>query len=143
MKRKNGTKTLLSLFLALIMLGSLTVPVFAAQKEESTIDPQWTSIFTMDVDMAFVGTAGEATGSARKQSTASHIIGHLYVYKWTGSTWEVVGYAEGSKTVGTLGLIVNFTAEIGVQYKAALTVFAFTNGISETESIECHETFWG
>lgn len=125
------------------MLGSLTVPVFAAQKEETTVQPLWTSIATMDVDMAFVGTAGNASGTARKQSTASHITGHLYVFKWTGTTWEYVGHDEGSKTVGTLGLVVDFTAEVGVQYKAVLSVFAFTNGISETESIEYHETCWG
>ena len=143
MKRKNGVKTLLSFALALIMLGSLTVPIFAAQNEETSVQPRWTSIATMDVDMVFVGTAGNAAGTARKQSTASHITGHLYVYKWTGSTWEVVGYDEGSKTVGTLGLVVDFIAEVGVQYKAVLSVFAFTNGISETESIEYHETCWG
>ncbi|MBR2354051.1 MAG: hypothetical protein IKA76_06090 [Clostridia bacterium] len=143
MKRKNRIKTLLSFALALIMLGSMTVPVFAAQKEETTIEPQWTSIFTMDVDLAFVGNEGCAAGSARKQSTASHISGTLYVYKWTGSTWEVVGDAAGSKTVGTLGLVVDFIAEVGVQYKAVLTVAAYTNGIGEWESIECHETFWG
>ena len=143
MKRKNRIKTLLSFALALIMLASMTVPIFAAQKEETTIEPQWTSIFTMDVDMAFVGTEGNAAGTARKQSTASHITGHLYVYKWTGSTWEEVGYDEGSKTVGTLGLVVDFTAEVGVQYKAVLTVAAYTNGISEWETIEYHETCWG
>ena len=143
MKRKNQIKTLLSFTLALIMLGSMTVPVFAAQKEETTLQPQWTSIFTMDVDMAFVGTEGCAAATARKQSTASHISGTLYVYKWTGSTWEVVGHDEGSKSVGTLGLAVDFIAEINVQYKSVLTVAAYTNGIGEWESIECHETCRG
>ena len=143
MKRKNGMKTLLSFALALIMLGSMTMPAYAAQKEESVIEPRWTSIATMDLDIGYVGTAGCAAGTARKQSTASHIMGTLYVYKWTGSTWEVVGHTEGSKTIGTLGLVVDFTAEVGVQYKAVLTVFAFTNGISEVESIEVHETCRG
>ena len=143
MKRKNRIKAILSLCLSLIMLCSLTVPTFAAQKEGSTVAPQWTSIFTMDVDLGYVGTDGCAAGSARKQSTASHINGHLYVYKWTGSTWEYVGHAEGSKTVGTLGLVVDFVAEVGVQYKAVLTVIAYTNGIGEWESIECHKTCRG
>lgn len=143
MKRKKGIKALLSISLALIMIGSLTVPICAAQKEETTVQPLWTSIASMDVDMAFVGNEGCAAATARKQSTASSIEGVLYVFKWTGSTWEVVGHDEGSKSVGTLGLVVYFTAEVGVQYKAMLRVVAFTNGIGEVESIECHETFWG
>lgn len=140
MMRKHLTKAIVSLSLALIMLGLPTLPVFAAQKEESTVQPQWTSIATMDVDMVFVGNEGSAAGCARKHSTASHIEGHLYIYKWTGSTWEYVGHDEGSKTVGTLGLVVEFIGETGVQYKAVLTVVAYTNGIGEWETVEYHKT---
>ncbi len=140
MKLNHAIKIILSLSLALLMLCSLPISALAAQPEESTVQPRWTSIATMDVDMAFLDGRGTAVGSARKQSTASHIQGTLYVYKKVGSDWVYVGHAEGSKAVGTLGLSVYFACEIGVQYKAVLRVFAFTNGISECETINCLET---
>lgn len=140
MKLNHIIKTVLSLSLALLMLCSLPIAALAAQPEEPIVQPRWTSIFTMDVDMSFVNGLGNAAATARKQSTASHITGTLYVYKWTGSSWEYLGHAEGSKSVGTLGLSVDFACEIGVQYLAVLTVCAFTNGIGEWETIEYYET---
>ncbi len=140
MKRNKLMKAIISFSLALLMLYSLTVPVFAAKNEEPTVQPRWTSIATMDLDMTFVGNQGNASATARKQSTASHIEGLLYVYKWTGSTWQYVGEASGSKTVGTLGLSVDFVGEPGVQYKAVFYAGAYTNGISEWETIECLKT---
>lgn len=140
MKLKNTVKVIISLSLALIMLCSLPISTLAAANEEVTVQPRWTSIATMDVDMVFVDGLGSAAATARKQSTASHIEGMLYVYKWTGSSWEYVGHNEGSKTVGTLGVCVDFACETGVQYLAVWTVFAFTNGISESETMEYYKT---
>lgn len=140
MKLKNTIKVIISLSLALIMLCSLPISTLAATKEEETVQPRWTSIATMDVDMVFVDGLGTAAATARKQSTASHIEGMLYVYKWTGSSWEYVGHDEGSKTVGTLGVSVYFACETGVQYQAVWTVFAFTNGQCESETVELYRT---
>lgn len=140
MRRNNVIKVIISLSLAVIMLCSLTVTAFAVETEEPEIQPRWTSIATMDLDMAFVGNEGVASATARKQSTASRIEGVLSVFKWTGSRWEFIGDASGSKTVGTLGLSVYFECEQGVQYKAVFTVLAFTNGVAEDETIEYLET---
>ena len=140
MKKINAIKAIISLSLAIIMLCSIPIPTFAAENEETTVTPRWTSIFTMDVDMSFVGSAGNATGSARKQSTASHIVGTLYLYKKVGSSWVYMDEVSGSKTVGTLGLSIDFVCETGVQYKAVLTVVAYTNDIGERESISCLKT---
>lgn len=136
MKRNNIIKAIISLSLAIIMLCSLTVPAFAAEKIEETVSPRWTSIANMRVDMSFDGTAGNAVGMARKQSTASHIVGTLMVYKWNGSRYEFINGISGRKTVGTLGLTIDFDAEVGVQYKATLTVVAYTDGVGEEETIE-------
>ena len=140
MKRNNLIKTIISLSLAIIMLCSVSVPVFAAEVPEETVSPRWTSISYMSVDMSFVGSAGNALGTARKQSTADVIVGTLYVYKWNGSRYEYIGEVSGSKTVGTLGLSLDFVCESGVQYKAVLSVIAYTNDIGESETIEYFET---
>jgi len=140
MKRNNAIKTIVSLALSIVMLCSLAVPAFAAQKEEDTVQPRWTSIANMTVNMSFVGSEGNVTGIARKQSTASLIVGTLYLYKWNGTRYEYMDEVSGSKTVGTLGLSIDFVCEEGVQYKGVLTVVAYTNNIGESETIEYYET---
>ena len=140
MKRKNLIKVMISLSLAIIMACSVSIPVFAAQKPDETVSPMWTSIANMQVGMSFVGTAGNVLGIARKQSTASVIVGTLYLYKWNGSRYEYITEVSGSKTVGSLGLSIDFEAEVGVQYKAVLFVVAYTNDIGESHSIDYYET---
>ena len=140
MKRNNLIKTIISLSLAIIMLCSVSVPVFAAKVPEETVSPRWTSISYMHVDMSFVGSEGNASGIARKQSTSEVIVGTLYLYKWNGSTYEYITEVSGRKTIGTLGLSIDFEAESGVQYKAVLSVIAYTNDIGESERIECFKT---
>lgn len=140
MKLKNLTKVTISLFLIIIMIVSIAVPTLGVDEVQSNVSPRWTSIATMDVVMTFVGTAGNTVGTARKQSTASHIVGALYLYKWNGSTYEYMDDVWGSKTVGTLGLSIDFEAEVGVQYKAVFVVVAYTDGVGEDETITCYRT---
>ena len=140
MKRNNILKAVLSLALSIIMICSLAIPAFAAQKEDTTVQPRWTSIAYMTVNMSFVGNQGNVSALARKQSTASHIVGTLYLYKWNGSFYEYMDEVSGSKTVGTLGLEINFVCEKGVQYKGVLTVVAYTNNEGEYESVYYCET---
>ena len=140
MKRNKLIKTIISLSLAIIMACSVSVPAFAAVKPEETVSPMWTSISYMSVDMSFVGTVGNALGLARKQSTADVIVGTLYLYKWNGSYYEYITEVSGNKTVGTLALSIDFEAEVGVQYKAVLSVIAYTNDIGESHSIEYFKT---
>ena len=54
MKKNNAIKTIISLSLAIIMIFAISIPVFAAESEESTVTPRWTSIATMDVDIGFL-----------------------------------------------------------------------------------------
>ena len=140
MKRNNLIKTIISLSLVILMVCSSSMHIFAAQMPEDTISPRWTSILTMDVDMSFVGTQGNAIGVARKQSTADSIVGTLFLYKWNGTTYEYIDEVSGFKTVGTLGLSIDFVAEVGVQYKVVLEVIAYTNDHGEYEAITYYET---
>ena len=140
MKRNNLIKTIISLSLVILMVCSSSMHIFAAQMPEDTVSPRWTSIWTMDVDMSFVGTQGNVTATARKQSTADNIVGTLYLYKWNGSYYEYMDEVSGYKTVGTLGLSIDFVAEVGVQYLAIWSVVAYTDGHGEQETIEYLET---
>lgn len=140
MKRNNLIKTIISLSLVILMVCSSSISIFAAQISEQTVSPRWTSIATMNVDMSFVGTQGNASASARKQSTADSITGTLYLYKWNGTTYEYMDEVSGFKTVGTLGLSIDFVAEVGVQYKAVLEVIAYTNDHGEFDSMTYYET---
>lgn len=135
MKRNNALKAIISLTLAIIMVCSLTVPASAAQKEDTAVQPRWTSISYMEVLIGYVDGMGYATGIANKQPTSSHIVGTLYLYKWNGTRYEYVDEVSGWKTVGTLGLEIVFDAEPGVQYKAVLTVIAYTDNVGESHSI--------
>ena len=119
------------------MACSLSMPAFAAQKPEATVSPRWTSISSMDVDMSFVGTDGNALGTARKQSTAQSIVGTLYLYKWNGSEYEYITEASGwRETPGTLAVSIDFEAESGVQYLAVWSVIAYTDDIGEDFTAE-------
>ena len=140
MKRNNVIKAIISLTLSFVMICSLTAPAFAAQPEDTTVQPRWTSIATMDLCMSFVGSDGNVSASARKQSTASHIVGTLYLYKWNGTKYEYMDEVSGSKTVGTLALSIDFVCEKGVQYKGVLSVVAYTNDHGEQETITYYET---
>ena len=140
MKHNNLLKTVISLSLVILMVCSSSISVFAAQIPEDTVSPQWTSISYMHVDMSFVGTQGNASGIARKQSTADDIVGTLYLYKWNGSTYEYMDEVSGYKTVGTLALSIDFVAEVGVQYKAVLEVVAYTDNQGEYHSIDYYQT---
>lgn len=140
MKRNNAIKAIISLTLVIIMVYSLTVPAFAAQKEDTTVQPTWTSINYMEVLLGFADGTGYATGCARKQATASHIVGTLYLYKWNGTEYEYMDEVSGWKTVGTLGLEIAFEAESGVQYKAVLLVVAYTDNVGESETITYYKT---
>lgn len=140
MKRNNLIKTIISLSLVVLMVCSSSVHIFAAQIPEETVSPRWTSIANMHVDMTFVNGQGNASGTAMKQSTAEEIVGTLYLYKWNGSYYEYMDEVSGYKTVGTLGLSIDFVAEVGVQYKAVLEVVAYTDGHGEYEAITYYET---
>lgn len=140
MKRNSAIKAIISLSLVVVIICSFAVPVFAVEEEETTVQPRWTSIAYMEVNMSFVGSNGNVTGAARKQSTASHIVGTLYLYKWNGIRYEYMDEVSGSKGVGTLGLSIDFVCEKGVQYKGVLSVVAYTNDHGEQETVYYCET---
>ena len=140
MKRNNAIRVIISLSLVMAMICSLTVPVFAGEAGDTNVQPRWTSIRYMEVGMSFVGCDGNVTAAATKQSTASHIVGTLYLYKWNGTEYEYMAQVSGSKYVGTLALTIDFVCEVGVQYKGVLTVVAYTDNVGECHTITYYET---
>ena len=124
--------------LAALMLFSANV--FAAEAEERGGSPRWVSIFNIDLVLGFDGDIGSAGASASKMSTASRIEGTLYVYERVNGEWVYVDEIYKSKTIGSLGMSIDFDAESGVEYKAVFVVTAYTNGVAETETVEYIKT---
>ena len=136
---KRTTTIIVTLLLALAMMVPATIGVFAALPEQ--VQPRWTSISSIELDLAFDGTEGNATGLARKQSTATNIEGTVTVYKQVGSDWVFVADGYAQKAVGTLFVSVDFVAEKNTTYKMVFSVTAYTGSAAETETVEQIETY--
>ena len=134
---KRTTKITVILLLVFAMMLPATLSLFAAKPR--TVQPRWTSIATIELTLIFSGTEGNAGAVARKQSTATNLEGTLTVYKQVGNDWVFVADTYGQKPVGSLGLSVDFTGEIGVLYKAVFEVTAYTGNVGETEIVDCTE----
>ena len=137
---KKCIKISLSVILVLSLMSCLVVNAWAADNQEISVTPRWTSILRINLDMTFSGTTGSFAASALKQSTADFIEATLFLYKWENNDWEYIDEWYGSKSVGTLVIGEDFTAEHGVEYKIVFEVTAYTNGVPETEIVEHIET---
>lgn len=135
--KKSFLKILVCLLAALMLF---SVNVFAVEEEQSSVSPRWVSIFDIDLTMGFSGDMGSVTGSASKKSTASKIEGTLYLYEKINGNWEYVDEIYKSKTIGTLGMSIDFDAVSGREYKAEFVVTAYTNGVAETETVYNYKT---
>ena len=125
---KKPLKIVLTVLMTVALLIPTSVSAFAAlPPDDGKVELQWTSISSMNVEMAFNGDASNATGTARKQTTATSIEGTVTVYKLVGDTWEFVADAYKSTTRVTL-------AESGYTYKAEFEVTAYTNGTPESHT---------
>ncbi len=132
---KKPLKIVLTVLMTVALLIPTSVSAFAAlPPDDGKAELQWTSISSMSVDMVLDGSASEASGVARRQSTASSIEGTVTVYKLVGDTWEFVADAYKSTTRVTLAVSVDFEAESGYTYKAEFEVTAYTNGTPESHT---------
>ena len=132
---KKPLKIVLTVLMTVALLIPTSVSAFAAlPPDDGKAEIQWTSISFMNVDIVFDGSASQASGMARRQSTASSIEGTVTVYKLVGDTWEFVADADKSTTRVSLGVSVDFEAESGYTYKAEFEVTAYTNGTGESHT---------
>ena len=135
---KKTIKITITLLLVLAMIVPATVGALAASSQK--VQPRWTSIFSIELNMTFDGTSGNATGLARKQSTATDLEGILTVYKIVNGNWIFVNDTSGRKPIGTLGLSVDFYSESGATYIAVFEVTAYTGNAAETETVDVTKT---
>ena len=140
MKLGKKSKAIITVLLAAVLLCSLPASVLAVSNDAPTVSPRWVSIYTIDLDMAFVDGEGTAVGTARKKSTATFIEGSLFMYKLVDGEWVFIYAWYGNKAVGTLSVSGYFACESGVTYKAIFEVTAYTNSESERETVEYIET---
>lgn len=133
---KRPLKIVLTVLMTVALLIPTSVSAFAAMPpDDGKAEIQWTSIAFMNVDTVLDADGmSNATGTARKQSTASSIEGTVTVYKLVGDTWEFVTDAYKSTTRVTLAVSVDFEAESGYTYKADFKVTAYTNGKPESHT---------
>ena len=136
MLKKSLNKKIIVLLLALIMLFSCSINIFVAFPTENEITPLWDNIDVVNIGLVFDGNDGVAFGTARKSSNADFIEGTLYVYVWENNDWQYVDSVYGSKSVGTLGLDIEFIGETGVEYKAVWIVTSHDGQYAETETFE-------
>lgn len=140
MKNKKRAIAVIALVFTLITVWCFPMGAYAAENERTQIQPRWNSILSIDGDITFCGTDGNATGMASKQSTASLIEGTLVLYRQSGDDWIYMDEDYNSKSRGTLAVSIDFEAVSGVTYKFEFTVTAYTNGVGETKTIEYSET---
>ena len=140
MKLGKKSKAIITVLLAAVLLCSLPASVLAVSNDAPTVSPRWVSIYTIDLDMAFVDGEGVAAGIARKQSTATFIEGSLFMYKLVNGEWRFIYAWYNNAAVGTLGVEGHFACESGVTYKAIFEVTAYTNSESERHTVEYVET---
>ena len=137
---RKKTKAIITILLAITLLCSLPVNIFAAGNETVTVTPRWASIASIELDMVFVDGVGTTVGTARKQSTATFIEGSLYMYEYVDGEWDFIYAWYGNKAVGSLSVTGDFACESGVTYKAVFEVNSYTNSESELETVELIKT---
>lgn len=130
---KKHLRSSISLVLTLSLLLCFVVKAGA-------VTPRWTSINSIDLQISFDGSDGNASGVATKQSTATKIEGRIYLYEFVDGEWSFIDEWYGSKSRGTLMISAAFDCVSGVSYKAVFVVTAYTGTATETETVEYIDT---
>ena len=131
MKRKQ----IITLVAAIFMVLTSVIGV-SAESFDNGVSPCWSYMDTVDLDLNFSGTSGNATLTVtRIFQITTKIEGTLTVYKWVGNDWQYVDSVSDESTRG-LDLEVDFTAESGVTYKAVADITAYGSNGSEPETVE-------
>lgn len=132
MKKTAFLSILLCLLFGLSMVSSAAVV--------EPITPQWENIGSISTNVIFYDEEGIASGIITSKY-ADEIRGTLKVYKQNSAgSWILVDMVYGTTTELYLQLTTCFDGEIGVYYKAAYTVTAIKNGVSETVTKTSYRT---
>ena len=140
MKKMFLKKTVSLMLIVVALLMSTVTAVSAAVPEGESVVPLWVSIYNIEVDIDFDGNIGTAIAAATKKSTATSIEGTLSVYGYIDEEWVLIDSWYKSVSRGSLGLVEEFEAASGVQYKAVFEVTAYTGTVPESETFEIVRT---
>jgi hypothetical protein len=100
-----------------------------------TITPYWANMNSITLDLYFDGANSMSSAVVTKINGVTTLLsGTLTVYRKSGSSWVTVGSASNNST-STLAIVYSFNATSGVQYKASLTVYAYSATGSESETV--------
>jgi hypothetical protein len=125
-------KRVTSISIVLIMI--LVIFRFNGDALDYTITPYWANMNSITLGLYFDGSNSIATAAVTKINGVTTLLsGTLTVYRKSGSSWVTVGSASNMSTTN-LSIVYGFSATSGVEYKATLTVYAYSASGSESET---------
>ena len=137
---KKSLKILSFIILCVILSTTLIIPSFAAAPS-TEIMPLWNNVNRITMGFAYDGNDGNVVATVIKYSHVTRLEGNMKVYRNNSGTWEFIGEWNNSSTSTVLILNAHFPATEGVQYKAVLTVTAYSSSGNETITDECIDTY--
>lgn len=126
-------KRLISIVLSTLLLFANAVPSFAVNDSELTvanlIQPRYTNIGTLDVELQKDGTSLEGSGMGIITGNSSGKI-KLYIQKLNGSQWVTVKSKEKILISGIRGSVdLSYSPTTTGTYRAKICIEVLNNGI--------------
>ena len=136
-------KKIIAFFLTVTLLLGCSNIIFAAMPPEDVSSPMWNNITTITNSLNFDGTLGYAGTSIFGKPGTEKISATYTVYKLVGDNWEWVDTTSTVTNDDFAVLHIEFEAEVGYEYKAALNVTVYRGGFGESFYTAKHNTCTG
>ena len=137
---KKSLKILSFIILCVILSTTLVIPSFAAAPS-TEIMPLWDNVNRISMGFGFGDGAGDVSARIIKYSHVTRIEGTIKLYWNNNGQWVYIDEVTNSSTSTLLIVNMSFPATEGVQYKAVLTVTAYSSSGNETITDECIDTY--
>ncbi len=119
-----------------IVFSCITSSAAAIVDPGENISPCWAYMSSIDMDMYFNGTEGDAYVSiSRIGGVTTRIEATMTVYIWIGNDWEYLDSISDS-TETSLSLEIIFDAIQGKTYKMEVEVTAYSGTDSESDTVD-------
>lgn len=118
------------IILFILLISSLNLNSFAATS--NSVTPLWENTAISSENMVFDGTAGTASMRVTGKVGVNRIEGYGVLYKRVGSDWVYMTQVNKNVNAMSCYVEIQFTGEIGCEYKTEFTFLVYKNGVSET-----------
>ncbi len=131
-------KRTIAIFMAILMIFTLSTVAFAAQAPDNTVQPCWNYMNSITLLLNF---SDDHVGHVDAAITpyfgiTTRIEATITVYKMVGIDWVYVDSLSDYEIADTLAFDMAFPAVSGVMYKATLEVTSYGDDGSETEGVK-------